>query len=89
MEEVATAERQKPARPYDDLPALPEALKQQLSSLLSSAAKLERDYQSVLCRRLGAQLMVSAAQPASCAMASRCDTLQSGDPGRQPAAAIA
>jgi hypothetical protein len=48
MEEAATAERQKPARPYDDLPALPEALKQQLSLLLSSAAKLERDYQSVL-----------------------------------------
>ena len=48
MEEAAAAERQKPARPCDDLPALPEALKQQLSSLLSSAAKLERDYQSVL-----------------------------------------
>jgi hypothetical protein len=48
MEEAAEAERQKPARPYDDLPELPDAVKQQLSSLLSTAAKLERDYQSVL-----------------------------------------
>ena len=48
MEEAAEAERRKPARPYDDLPALPDALKEQLSSLLSTAAKLERDYQSVL-----------------------------------------
>jgi len=30
MEEAAEAERQKPARPYDDLPALPDALKEQL-----------------------------------------------------------
>jgi hypothetical protein len=48
MEEAAAAERQKPARPYDDLPEFPDALKQQLSSLLGTAAKLERDYQSVL-----------------------------------------
>jgi hypothetical protein len=48
MEEAAEAERQKPARPYDDLPAFPDALKEQLSSLLSTATKLERDYQSVL-----------------------------------------
>ena len=48
MEEAAEAERQKPARPYDGLPALPDALKEQLSSLLATAAKLERDYQSVL-----------------------------------------
>ena len=48
MEEAAEAERQKPARPYDDLPEFPDALKEQLSSLLSTAAKLERDYQSVL-----------------------------------------
>jgi len=48
MEEAAEAERQKPARPYDDLPELPDTLKEQLSSLLSTAAKLERDYQSVL-----------------------------------------
>ena len=48
MEEAAEAERQKPARPYDGLPALPDALKEQLSSLLGTAAKLERDYQSVL-----------------------------------------
>ena len=59
------AERQKPARPYDGLPALPEALKEQLSSLLSTAAKLERDYQSVLdaAGTVGAHLMASAAQP--------------------------
>jgi len=48
MEEAAEAERQKPARPYDDLPPLPDALKEQLSSLFGTAAKLERDYQSVL-----------------------------------------
>ena len=48
MEEAAEAERQKPARPYGGLPELPAALKQQLSSLLGTAAKLERDYQSVL-----------------------------------------
>jgi len=48
MEEAAEAERQKLARPYDGLPEFPEALKEQLSSLLSTAAKLERDYQSVL-----------------------------------------
>lgn len=48
MEEAAEAERQKPARPYDGLPELPNALKEQLSSLLGTAAKLERDYQSGL-----------------------------------------
>jgi hypothetical protein len=48
MEEVAEAERRKPARSYDDLPVLPDALKQQLSSLLSTAASLECDYQSAL-----------------------------------------
>lgn len=48
MEEAAEAERRKPARPYNGLPELPDALKEQLSSLLGTAAKLERDYQSVL-----------------------------------------
>ena len=48
MEEAAEAERRKPARPYDDLPELPHALKEQLSTLLSTAARLERDYQAVL-----------------------------------------
>jgi hypothetical protein len=48
MEEAAEAERRKPARPYDGLAELPDELKEQLSSLLSTAAKLERDYQSVL-----------------------------------------
>jgi phosphoglycolate phosphatase-like HAD superfamily hydrolase len=48
MEEAAEAERQKPTRPYDGLPALPDAIKEQLSSLFSTAAKLERDHQSVL-----------------------------------------
>jgi hypothetical protein len=47
IEEAVEAERRKSARPYDDLPELPDALKQQLSSLLGTAAKLERDYQSV------------------------------------------
>lgn len=48
MEDAAAVERQKPARPYDDLPELPDALKEQLSSLLGTAAKLERDHQAVL-----------------------------------------
>jgi hypothetical protein len=48
MEEAAEAERRKPARPYDDLPELPDALKEQLLALLSTAAKLERDLQAVL-----------------------------------------
>jgi hypothetical protein len=48
MEEAAEAERRKPARSYDGLPELPDALKEQLSSLLSTAVKLERDYRSVL-----------------------------------------
>jgi hypothetical protein len=48
MEEAAEAERRKPARPYDDLPELPDALKEQLLALLSTATKLERDYQAVL-----------------------------------------
>jgi hypothetical protein len=48
MEEAAEAERRKPAKSYDDLPVIPDALKQQLSSLLGTAARLERDYQSTL-----------------------------------------
>jgi hypothetical protein len=48
MEDAATAERQKPTRPYDDLPELPDALKEHLSALLSTSAKIERDYQAVL-----------------------------------------
>ena len=37
MEEAAEAERRKPARPYDDLPELPDALKEQLLALLGTA----------------------------------------------------
>ena len=48
MEQAAEAERRKPARPYDGLPELPSALRDQLSSLLGTAARLERGYQSVL-----------------------------------------
>jgi len=48
MEEAAEAERRKPARPYDDLPEFSDTLKEQLSSLFGTAAKLERDYRSVL-----------------------------------------
>jgi hypothetical protein len=48
IEEAAEAERRKPARPYDDLPELPDVLKEHLLALLSTAAKLERDYQAVL-----------------------------------------
>jgi len=48
MEEGAAAEAQKPSRSDDGLPELPTALKAQLAALLGTAAKLERDYQSVL-----------------------------------------
>lgn len=48
MEQAAEAEQRKPARAYDGLPELPDPLKERLSSLLSTATKLERDYQSVL-----------------------------------------
>jgi hypothetical protein len=48
MEEAAAAERQKSSRSYDDLPELPAAIKEQLAALLGTAARLERDYQSVL-----------------------------------------
>ena len=51
MEEAAEAERRKPARPYDDLAELPDALKEQLLALFSTAARLERDYQAVLDAR--------------------------------------
>nr|WP_294565471.1 transposase [uncultured Rhodopila sp.] len=64
MEEAAEAERRKPARPYDDLPELPEALKQQLSSLLSTAARLECDYQSAL-NAAGTPAAVSSLAPLS------------------------
>jgi hypothetical protein len=47
MEEAAEAERRKLARPYDDLPELPDAVKARLASLLGTAAQLQRDYQSV------------------------------------------
>lgn len=48
MEDAAVAERQKPSRSYDDLPELPDSLKEGLASLLGTAAGLERDYQAVL-----------------------------------------
>jgi hypothetical protein len=48
MEDAAAAERQKPTRPDDDLPELPDALKEHLSALLSTSTKLERNYQAVL-----------------------------------------
>jgi hypothetical protein len=48
MEEAAEAERQKPVRSYDGLPELPETLKKHLSSLLSIATQLERDYHALL-----------------------------------------
>jgi hypothetical protein len=64
MEEAAEAERRKPARPYDDLPVLPGALKQQLSSLLSTAARLECDYQSAL-DAAGTSAAVSSLAPLS------------------------
>ena len=48
MEDAVEAEHQKPTRPYDDQPELPNALKEYLSALLSTSAKIERDYQAVL-----------------------------------------
>jgi hypothetical protein len=48
MEDAAAAESRKPTRSYDGLPEFPGPVKQQLSSLLMGAAKLERDYQSAL-----------------------------------------
>jgi hypothetical protein len=48
MEEAAIAESQKSSRSYDGQPELPAAIKEQLTALLGTAAKLERDYQSVL-----------------------------------------
>lgn len=48
MEDAAEAERQKPARSYDGLPEFPDALKEPMSALLGTAARLERDYQAVL-----------------------------------------
>jgi hypothetical protein len=48
MEDAAVAERQKPSRSYDDLPELPDSLKDGLASLLGSAAKLESDFQAII-----------------------------------------
>jgi hypothetical protein len=48
MEEAAAAERQKSSRSYDNQPELSAAMKDQLAALLGTAAKLERDFQSVL-----------------------------------------
>ncbi len=38
MEEAAQIEAQKTARPYDNLPELPDSLKRQLAELLGNAA---------------------------------------------------
>jgi hypothetical protein len=48
MEEAAEAERQKPSRSYDGLPELPNALKEMISALLSTAAVLERRYRAAV-----------------------------------------
>lgn len=48
MEEAAEAERKKPYAPYRGLPQLPEALKPMLANLLTNAATLEREYQTVI-----------------------------------------
>ena len=48
MEEAAERERSKPSRPYDDLPELPDALKDRMAALLTTAATLERLYRAVL-----------------------------------------
>jgi hypothetical protein len=48
MEEAAEAEHKKPSRPYDDVPELPDSLKDAMAALLVTAATLERSYQEVL-----------------------------------------
>jgi len=48
MEEAAEAERRKPSHPYDDVPELPDSLKDAMAALLVTAATLERSYQEVL-----------------------------------------
>ena len=48
MEEAAERERSKPSRPYDDLPELPDALKDRMAALLTTVATLERLYRAVL-----------------------------------------
>ena len=48
MEEAAEAEREKTSRPYDDLPELPDSLKDAMAALLVTGATLERSYQAVL-----------------------------------------
>ncbi|MCB1782084.1 MAG: transposase [Candidatus Competibacteraceae bacterium] len=47
MEEAFEAERQKAARPYDDLAPLSEPYQQQGADLLTTAATLERGYQAL------------------------------------------
>ena len=46
MEQASEAERNRPSRPYDDLPPLPEPFKKQGLELLTAAASLERGYQA-------------------------------------------
>ena len=60
MEEAFEAERQKRARPYDDLAPLSEPYQQQGADLLTTAATLERGYQALLGRghRQGVQPQV-------------------------------
>ena len=48
MEEAAERERSKPSHPCDDLPELPDALKDRMAALLTTAATLERRYRAVL-----------------------------------------
>ena len=48
MEEAAEAERRKTSRPYEDLPELPDSLKDAMAALLVTGATLERSYQAVL-----------------------------------------
>ncbi len=60
MEEAFAAERQKAARPYDNLAPLSEPYKQRAAELLTTAATLERGYQALRGRghRQGVQPQV-------------------------------
>jgi hypothetical protein len=50
MEEASETERNKPSRPYDGMPQLPEQQKQMGAQLLTTAATLERGIQAFLGR---------------------------------------
>ena len=69
MEEAAVLERSKPSRCYDDLPELPDALKEVVAALLATAATLERRYGAVLDADSSAERQVQLNDLNSCTVA--------------------